>query len=75
MRDRYHDTPNMPGERPLDRLLCDLRALGRWEPDRPPARERLAAVLGNDLVAALRAELDRVDFAGSPLSRRPRRVA
>jgi hypothetical protein len=74
MQDRYHDTPKAPGERPLDRLLRDLTALGRCEPDRAPACERLAAALGDDLVAALRAELERVDVDGLLLSR-PRRVA
>lgn len=74
MQDRHHHTPNAPGERPLARLLRDLKALGRCEPDRAPARERLAAALGDDLVAALRAEVDRVDFDSFPLSQ-PRRVA
>ena len=74
MQDRYRHTQDAPVERPLDRLLRDLTALGRCETDRAPARQRLAAALGDDLVAALRTELDRVDFGGFPLSQ-PRRVA
>jgi hypothetical protein len=75
MQDRYHHTSDAPGKRPLDRLLRDLTALGCREPNRVPAGERLAAALGDDLVTALRVELDGVDVGSFPLSRRPRRVA
>ena len=75
MQDRHHETKGRSGESPVDRLLHDLRALGAYEPGRPPADARLAAELGDDLLATLHTELDRVDFGGFPLCRRDRRVA
>jgi hypothetical protein len=58
---------------PLERLLRDLTVLGRGDPSRPPADERLASALGDDLLAAVRAELDRPELGDLPL--RTRRVA
>jgi hypothetical protein len=75
MQDQYQHTPKAPGNPPLDRLLRDLRALGRCEPNRVPAEARIAAALGDDLVAALHAELARVDVSSFPLWRPTRRVA
>jgi hypothetical protein len=75
MQDRHHHTTGRLGDPPLDRLLRDLTAFGASEPGRPPADERLAAELGDDLLAALHAELDRLDFGGFPLCKRARRVA
>jgi hypothetical protein len=57
---------------PLDRLVRDMNSLGR---DHLPAAERLTAELGDDLLAAIHAELARLDARAFPLCRRPRRVA
>ncbi len=43
-----------PAKEPLARLLHDLDVIGRMEGNaRAPGRERLAAVLGDDLLAAI----------------------
>lgn len=60
---------------PLERLLRDLTALGRCDPTRPRAGERLVATLGGDLLAALHDELNGLDHSGLPLGTRPRRIA
>ena len=62
-------------ESPLDRLVRDVEAFGRPDVSRLHAGERLAAELGGDLLAAIRAELDRLDARAFPLCSRPRRVA
>jgi hypothetical protein len=60
---------------PVDRLLRDLRALGRLDADHVSATERLHAELGDDLFAVLRLELADFDAASLPLSGRTRHVA
>lgn len=60
---------------PLDRLVRDLEAYGRPVVSRLDADERLTVELGGDLLAAIRAELDRLDARAFPLCNRPRRVA
>ena len=60
---------------PLDRLVRDVVAYGRADVSRLDADERLTAELGGDLLAAIRAELDRLDARAFPLCSRPRRVA
>jgi hypothetical protein len=76
MLERHHRVPGGNGDSPLDRLLRDLTALGAAaEPEQPRAQERLAAELGDDLLAAVHAELARLDFGGFPLCSRARRVA
>ena len=62
-------------ESPLDRLVRDVVAFGRPNVSRLHAVERLTAELGGDLLAAVRAELDRADAGAFPLCSRPRRVA
>lgn len=60
---------------PLDRLVRDIRALGQPDASSLHAVERLTAELGGDLLAAIHAELDRLDAGSFPLCSRPRRVA
>lgn len=59
---------------PLERLLHDMAALGS-SPAGPSAEERLAAELGDDLLAVILAELNHPDAGEVPLGRRPRRAA
>jgi hypothetical protein len=58
-----------------DRLARDLVALGLLDPTRPSAAERLTAMLGDELVAAIHAELERASSNPAPLRGCPRRVA
>jgi hypothetical protein len=60
---------------PLDLLLRDMHVLGRLDANRLHAVERLAAALGDDLLAAIDAELGLLDTRALPPSRRSRRVA
>jgi hypothetical protein len=63
-------------DRHIDRLLRDLIAIGMLEANnRPPAAERLATKLGEDLHRALLAELNRSDSGASPLRTRPHHAA
>jgi hypothetical protein len=59
---------------PFERLRRDLAALGD-SPARPSATERLTAMLGDDLLAAILTELRRLEAADVPLGKRPRRAA
>lgn len=63
---RAHDESGRAGS-PADRLLLDLLALGRLDPERPTAAERLDAELGPDLAAAVAGELERLDVDEQPL--------
>jgi hypothetical protein len=63
------------GDPQLDRLVRDLRALGRLDPSRQTAAERLTTLLGADLLAAIFADLRDLDVTTIPLATRPRRVA
>ena len=60
---------------PVDRLLRDLRALGRLDADHVSATDRLHAQLGDDLFAVLRLELAGGEAASFPLSGRSQAVA
>ena len=52
---------------PADRLLLDLLALGRLDPERPTVAERLDAQVGPDLADAVASELERLDMNEQPL--------
>jgi len=59
-----------------DRLLRNLVAIGLFEANsRQSADERLTTKLGEDLLRALRAELDRLDSGALPIRSRPQRAA
>jgi hypothetical protein len=58
-----------------DRLLRDLIAIGHLETKRSPAAERLTTKLGEDLLRALSAELDRLDSGALPIRSHPQRAA
>jgi hypothetical protein len=60
---------------PLERLLRDLAAHGVAVEDRLTVDERLAAILGDDLLAAVRAELYRLEREDSLLRDCTRRAA
>jgi hypothetical protein len=60
---------------PVDRLLRDLRAVGRLDPGHVPVNERLHGELGEALQAVLRRELAGFDAADFPLEDHTRRVA
>jgi len=74
MTNELNPLPRWNLDAPLERLLRDVIAIG-GDADRPPADERLAEALGQDLLAAVNAELNRADLGGFPLCRHPRRVA
>jgi hypothetical protein len=67
--------PDRTADLPLGRLRRDLAALGRRDAPRASAAERIAAELGDDLYAAVLAELSRLEADGLPLCGRSRRVA
>ena len=71
MQDRHphHDLP------PIDRLLRDVRALGRLDEDHVSATERLRAELGGDLFAVLQVELSGLSASSFPLTGRTQHVA
>lgn len=60
---------------PVDRLLRDLRAVGRLNPGHVPVSERLRAELGETLHAVLRRDLASVDASTFPLESHTQRVA
>ncbi len=63
-------------DRHADRLLRDLIAIGVLEANNhPPADERLTTKLGEDLVRALQAELDRLDAEAPPIRSNPQSAA
>lgn len=59
---------------PLERLQRDLETLA-LSPARPSAEERLAAQLGDDLLAAILDELNRLAADDVPLGKHSRRAA
>jgi len=65
---------SLAGSHP-DRLFRDVVALGLLDAERPTAAERLEAELGADLVAVVRAEVNRSSCGGASPCRVPRRVA
>ncbi len=75
MQNGREHVPGKPVESPLARLVRDMNAIGRLDEGHPPAAERVVAELGDDLLAALDAELRRLDAGAFPLCSRPRRVA
>ncbi len=59
--------------RGTSRLLHDLAVLGRMQRERPPAGERIEALLGSELAGILRTSL--VSASGSADGLQPRRAA
>ena len=51
---------------PVDRLLRHLAAFGRLDASHVPATKRLTAKLGDDVYAAVLAELNRLNAGGFP---------
>ncbi len=74
MQNVQEHLPGKLGDSPVHRLVRDMNALGHFG-GRLPAAERLTVELGIDLLAAINAELDRLDAGAFPLCSRPRRVA
>ena len=75
MKDKHTRGLGLTADSPVDRLRRDLAAFGRLDASHVPATKRLTAELGDDLYAAVLAELDRLDAGGFPLCSRSRRVA
>jgi hypothetical protein len=57
---------------PSDRLLSDLAAIGLLNAARPAAAERLSELLGDDLLAAVRAELTQAGSITGVRTRAPK---
>jgi hypothetical protein len=75
MHDKNAQDPLKRVGSPTDRLLRDLIAIELLDANRLTAAERLSDKLGDDLVAAIRAELNRLNSSGSSLDSLPGDVA
>ena len=58
MKDKHTRGLGLTADSPVDRLRRDLAAFGRLDASHVPATKRLTAELGDDLYAAVLAELD-----------------
>jgi hypothetical protein len=69
-----HDPGRLAGS-PVDRLVRDLNAIERLDPDRPTAAERLKATLGDDLTTTICEELRRLNSTDDLVRNLTRRIA